>query len=156
MSEVNKVLKVFMGQEVESTHKPDEERTEHKVSKSNFHKIQESLGVTQEVRQVIHDAEETVMKEGFKFLKDEVKATKSDQRLILGTGNDRVTLTMKGESTVTIPAPPGSGGEVSQRTVYGAASIDIKKSIPNSLKSEELSTWQTEIEDSFKKPSKKK
>lgn len=145
----------FMGKDVKSVEQVDKEtknvyRTDHSVGNKDYNSILDSKGVTAEVRKVVEDARDSIMEEGFKFLADEVKKSKVDQRLVLGTGNDKLTITLKGESEVTVPARE-VGGTPEKKTVYGQASVSIAMSVPNVMKASILNDISSDIEKEFKK-----
>ena len=135
----------FMGQEVTS------KNGEHKISKAGVNNIYADLGVTKEVRQAVTDVEQSVAIAAINFLKDKVIAEGSEQKLVCGAGNDKLTFGLKGESVVTIPNKDKSVAP-EQKTVYGQLSMRQSKVLPKAIKEGDvLNTAKAAIEASFKK-----
>lgn len=128
----------FMGQPV-----IEKNPGEFVVDRKGFQAIQDSLGVTKEVRAVVADCDNKVAEEGIKFCGAAVVATKAPAKLILGSGDGKTTIAMKGHHTTFAPK--------TRKPVetYGSVSISQKRIMPSALKSGVLADIQKDVEKAF-------
>lgn len=86
-------MKEFMGQEV--TSKDSDDKQTHRVSKKSQHKIFNDLGVTDDVRKAYEGAQDKIIEEGLKAVGAEAASTKKRQELVIGTGDNSITVGVK-------------------------------------------------------------
>ena len=104
----------------------------------------------------VADAQMAFAKDAALFLGEQVCKTAEDARLVAGEGNGKVTVVVKAEDEVTIPAKK-EGEAPSRETRYGTFSVQVQGKTPSSWKNDkELQDMHSKIEDSVRAARKKK
>jgi hypothetical protein len=138
MSKKNAPLE-FMGVPV-----VDAGNNKFKVTKTDQDKILDGLGVTKEVRKVVANAENEIIKAGIEFTGNAVIAAKKPATITLGSGPTKLAMTMAGKTT-------GRNLHTGEPTTsFGRFTVRKRGMVPTAFKSAELADMQKAIEKAMK------
>ena len=102
-----------------------------KVTKQDFQAYLEKKGINEEVRKKIETAQNEVIEESAKFLKDFVVKEKTPQMIKFGSGDNSLKVTLHGKREF-----PSMTNPAEKTTKFGGLTVTVNKKAPSVMRHE--------------------